>query len=44
MPRFTKAGRRVLYKITELESWTTERTYTSTAEADEALAAGPEAA
>ena len=43
-PRFTKAGRRVLYKITELETWTTERTYTSTAEADEARAAAPEAA
>ena len=43
-PRFTKAGRRVLYRISEIEDWATERTFTSTAEADEALAAGPEAA
>ncbi len=40
-PRFTKAGRRVLYKITELESWATERTFSSTAEADAATAQMP---
>ncbi len=43
-PKFTKLGRRVVYRFSELESWATERTFTSTAEADEARAAGPEAA
>jgi len=43
-PRFTKLGRRVVYRISELETWATERTFASTAEADEARAAGPEAA
>lgn len=32
-PRFTKAGKRVLYRIDELDSWTTARTFSSTAEA-----------
>ena len=36
MPRFTKAGRRVLYKITEFELWATERTFSGTAKADAA--------
>ena len=43
-PKFTKLGRRVVYRFSELEAWATERTFTSTSEADEALAAGPEAA
>ncbi len=43
-PKFTKLGRRVVYRFSELDTWATERTFTSTAEADEALAAGPEAA
>ena len=32
-PRFTKAGKRVLYRIDELDTWTASRTFTSTAEA-----------
>ena len=43
-PKFTKLGRRVVYRFSELDTWATERTFTSTAEADEARAAGPEAA
>ncbi len=43
-PRFVKAGRRVLYRRDELDAWAERRTFTSTAEADEARAAGPEAA
>lgn len=31
-PRFTKAGRRVLYRISELEAWVEARTFASTAE------------
>ena len=43
-PKFTKLGRRIVYRVSEIETWATERTFTSTAEADEARAAGPEAA
>ncbi len=43
-PKFTKLGRRVVYRVSELETWATERTFASTAEAEQARAAGPEAA
>ena len=43
-PKFTKLGRRIVYRVSEIETWATERTFTSTAEADEARAAGPQAA
>ncbi len=38
-PRFTKAGRRVLYRVDELDAWAAARTFTSTAEAERELAA-----
>jgi len=31
-PPFTKVGRRVRYRISEISSWTNERTYTNTAQ------------
>ncbi len=37
-PSFVKAGRRVLYRATALESWADARTFRSTAEADAAAA------
>jgi len=39
-PRFTKAGRRVLYRIDELDKWTAARTFTSTAEAQSGALGG----
>ena len=35
-PKFIKAGRRVLYRQSEIENWTNQRTFTSTSEADAA--------
>ncbi len=35
-PRFIKAGRRVLYRLADLEAWTASNTFASTAEADNA--------
>ena len=35
-PRFTKAGRRVLYKTENLEAWMEARTFGSTSEVDAA--------
>ncbi len=34
-PRFVKAGRRVLYRLSDIHAWTAERTFSSTSEADE---------
>ena len=31
-PRFTKAGRRVIYRVDELDAWAASRTFASTAE------------
>jgi len=39
-PRFTKAGKRVLYRLDELDTWTDARTFASTAEADAAIHGG----
>jgi len=36
-PKFIKAGRKVLYRISDLEAWASSRTYSSTSEADAAL-------
>ncbi len=33
-PRFVKAGRRVLYRQSDLEDWTHANTFSSTSEAD----------
>lgn len=35
-PRFAKAGRRVLYRRTDLEDWVKQRIYQSTSQADAA--------
>lgn len=35
-PRFVKAGRRVLYRRTEIEAWAEARTFASTSEFDAA--------
>jgi len=35
-PKFIKAGRRVLYRLSDLEAWAAERTFSSTAEAQAA--------
>ena len=35
-PRFCAAGRRRIYRISELEAWTEARTFSSTAEVDAA--------
>jgi hypothetical protein len=35
-PRFAKAGRKVLYRLADVEHWLTARTYTSTGEAKNA--------
>lgn len=35
-PRFVKAGRRVLYRRSDLEVWADANTFSSTAEADSA--------
>ena len=32
-PRFAKAGRKVLYRLADVEDWLAARTYTSTGEA-----------
>jgi hypothetical protein len=34
--RFVKMGRRVFYRLSDLENWATERTFSSTSEADAA--------
>lgn len=36
-PKFVKAGRKVLYRISDLEAWMAARTFSSTSEADAAL-------
>ncbi len=36
-PKFVKAGRKVLYRISDLEAWMASRTFLSTSEADAAL-------
>ena len=33
-PRFVKAGRRVLYRQSDLEAWASANTFSSTSEAD----------
>ena len=38
-PCFVKAGRRVLYRISDLDAWANARTYASTAEAEAARTA-----
>ena len=35
-PRFVKVGRRVLYRPADIETWTDQRTFSNTAEADTA--------
>ncbi len=35
-PKFIKAGRRVLYRRSDIDDWTDQRTFTSTSEADAA--------
>ena len=35
-PQFVKAGRRVLYRQSDLEAWATTNTFSSTAEAESA--------
>lgn len=39
-PRFIRAGRRILYRSTDLTAWTEENTFSSVSEADAALADG----
>lgn len=34
-PPYVKIGRRVLYRITDLEAWEAERTFSSTSQADQ---------
>jgi predicted transcriptional regulator len=36
-PRFSKAGRKVLYATTDIEAWLIEQSFTSTAEARHAI-------
>lgn len=36
-PKFVKAGRRVLYRVSDLESWLQAQTFQSTSEAEAAL-------
>ncbi|MFT6583403.1 MAG: excisionase family DNA binding protein [Alphaproteobacteria bacterium] len=38
-PKFVKAGRRVLYRDSDLEAWLEERTFQSTTEAEAASSA-----
>ena len=35
-PKFVKAGRRVLYRLEDVENWATARTFTSTSHAEAA--------
>ncbi len=36
-PLFVKAGRRVIYRVVDLEQWAADRTYRSTSEVDAAV-------
>ena len=35
-PRFVKAGRRVLYRLSEIDVWATDNTFASTSESEAA--------
>jgi excisionase family DNA binding protein len=39
-PRFVKAGRRVLYRRSDLDAWADQHTFASTSEADAASGCG----
>lgn len=42
-PRFRKFGHRVLYELSELETWAADRSYATTSEIHDATARGPHA-